>query len=110
MLLGRTLNVTPDYDGKAYEYLSKAVKLDPKLVEAWNHLGELYLKKGDVNNAKKCFLGALTHSKNKISLRKLSMVLRQLNVSAEERMANFEDSVEKAKQAVQMDIKDGQSW
>ena len=38
------------------------------------------------------------------------MVLRQLNVNAEERIANVEDSVEKAKQAVQMDIKDGQSW
>ena len=61
MLLGRTLNVTQEYDSKAYEYLSKAVKLDPKLVEAWNHLGELYWKKGDVNNAKNCFSGALTH-------------------------------------------------
>lgn len=48
--------------------------------------------------------------KNKISLRNLSMVLRQLNVSAEERVKNVEDSVEKAKEAVQMDIKDGQSW
>ncbi|XP_045192909.1 tetratricopeptide repeat protein 5-like isoform X3 [Mercenaria mercenaria] len=110
MLLGRTLNVTPDYDSKAYECLSKAVKLDPKLVEAWNHLGELYWKKGDINNAKNCFSGALTHSKNKISLRNLSMVLRQLNVSAEERVAKVEESVEKAKEAVQMDIKDGQSW
>lgn len=61
MLLGRTLNVTPDYDNKAYEYLSKSVKLDPKLVEAWNHLGELYWKKGDILNAKNCFSGALTH-------------------------------------------------
>lgn len=38
------------------------------------------------------------------------MVLRQLNLSAEEQMKNVEDSVDKAKQAVQLDIKDGQSW
>ncbi|KAL4234244.1 Tetratricopeptide repeat protein 5 [Mactra antiquata] len=110
MLLGKILNVGPDYDNKAFEHLSKAVKLDPKLVEAWNNLGELYCKKGDVNNARNCFTGALTHLKNKISLRNISMVLRQLTVSAEERVKNVEDSVEKAKEAVQMDIKDGQSW
>ena len=38
------------------------------------------------------------------------MVLRQLNVSAEERSKNIEESVEKAKEAVQLDIKDGMSW
>ena len=38
------------------------------------------------------------------------MVLRQLNVSAEQRGKNIEESVEKAKEAVQMDIKDGMSW
>lgn len=61
MLLGRILNVMPEFDSKAYEYLSKAVKLDPKLVDAWNQLGELYWKKGEVNNSKNCFTGALTH-------------------------------------------------
>ena len=49
-------------------------------------------------------------SKNKVSLRNLSMVLRQLNVSAEQRAKNIEESVEKAKEAVQLDIKDGISW
>ena len=38
------------------------------------------------------------------------MVLRQLNVNAEERAKNIEESVEKAKEAVQLDIKDGMSW
>jgi len=61
MLLGRTLNVMPEFSQKAYEYLSKAVKLDPKLVDAWNQLGELYWKKGDIANARNCFTGALTH-------------------------------------------------
>ncbi|WAR11624.1 TTC5-like protein [Mya arenaria] len=110
MLLGRILNVMPDYDEKAYEYLSKAVKLDPKLVDAWNQLGELYWKKGDISNARNCFTGALTHSKNKLSLRSLSMVLRQVNVTPAEKIALIEESVEKAKEAVQMDISDGESW
>ena len=61
MMLGQILNVKSEYDRTGVEYLSKAVKLDPKLVDAWNHLGELYWKKGDISNAKNCFTGALTH-------------------------------------------------
>lgn len=38
MLTGKALNVTPDYSPKAEELLSKAVKLEPTLVEAWNQL------------------------------------------------------------------------
>ncbi|XP_047652641.1 tetratricopeptide repeat protein 5 isoform X2 [Phacochoerus africanus] len=63
MLTGKALNVTPDYSPKAEELLSKAVKLEPKLVEAWNQLGEVYWKKGDVAAAHTCFSGALTHEK-----------------------------------------------
>ena len=58
----------------------------------------------------KNFFSFVVQSKNKVSLRNLSMVLRQLNVSAEQRGKNIEESVEKAKEAVQMDIKDGMSW
>ena len=61
MLLGKVLNVTSDYDAKAEEHLAKAVKLDPKLVEAWNQLGEAFWKKGNISGAKNCFAGALTH-------------------------------------------------
>lgn len=61
MLTGKALNVTPDYSPKAEELLSKAVKLEPKLVEAWNQLGEVYWKKGDIASAHTCFSGALTH-------------------------------------------------
>ena len=39
--------------------LSKAVKLDPALVQAWNELGECFWKRGDVENAWNCFQGAL---------------------------------------------------
>ncbi|XP_059954249.1 tetratricopeptide repeat protein 5 isoform X2 [Mesoplodon densirostris] len=111
MLTGKALNVTPDYSPKAEELLSKAVKLEPKLVEAWNQLGEVYWKKGDVAAAHTCFSGALTHCKNKVSLQNLSMVLRQLRTdSGDEHSRHVMDSVRQAKLAVQMDILDGRSW
>ncbi|XP_019574067.1 tetratricopeptide repeat protein 5 isoform X1 [Rhinolophus sinicus] len=111
MLTGKALNVTPDYSPKAEELLSKAVKLEPTLVEAWNQLGEVYWKKGDIAAAHTCFSGALTHCKNKVSLQNLSMVLRQLRTdSGDEHSRHVMDSVRQAKLAVQMDIHDGRSW
>ncbi|XP_043914397.1 tetratricopeptide repeat protein 5 [Protopterus annectens] len=110
LLKGKALNVTVDYSPKAEEALAKAVKLDPTLVEAWNQLGEVYWKKGQVVDAKTCFSGALKHCKNKVSLRNLSMVLRQLRDQGEDYSKNVFESVNQAKQAVQMDIKDGTSW
>lgn len=67
MLTGKALNVTPDYSPKAEELLSKAVKLEPTLVEAWNQLGEVYWKKGDIAAAHTCFSGALTHVSSPLS-------------------------------------------
>uniref|UniRef100_A0A8C5QW34 Tetratricopeptide repeat domain 5 n=1 Tax=Leptobrachium leishanense TaxID=445787 RepID=A0A8C5QW34_9ANUR len=111
MLKGKALNVTANYNMEAEELLSKAVKLDPSLVEAWNQLGEVYWKKMDVTSAKTCFLGALNHCKNKVSLRNLSMVMRQQrSQDADENSRNIMDSVKQAKQAVNMDPRDGTSW
>ncbi|XP_046381008.2 tetratricopeptide repeat protein 5-like [Haliotis rufescens] len=110
MLQGKALNVTADFDQEALDLLSKAVKLDPKLVEAWNHLGECYWKSGNIPSAKNCFTGALNYQKNKVSLRNLSMVLRQLSGPPAEKVSLIEESVEKAKEAIQLDIKDGTSW
>lgn len=56
---GRCLNVAPDYSAEAEKCLSRAVKLEPGLVEGWNTLGEQYWKKGDLIGAKNCFTGAL---------------------------------------------------
>jgi hypothetical protein len=41
-LRGRLLNVIPKYSKEAENLLSKAIKLDPKLVDAWNELGECF--------------------------------------------------------------------
>nr|XP_020466973.1 tetratricopeptide repeat protein 5 [Monopterus albus] len=108
---GRCLNVAPDFSAVAEEFLSRAVKLEPSLVEGWNTLGEQYWKKGDLTGAKNCFSGALQQSKNKVSLRNLSMVLRQL--PAADSVAHGKqvlESVDMARQAVQLDVTDGTSW
>ena len=52
----------------------------------------------------------LTQGKDKHALRNLSMVLRQVGNDPTERIKNTEKSVEIAKQAIQLDIKDGTSW
>ena len=64
-LKGRVLNVAPDHCPEAEQLLSKAVKLEPNLVSAWIELGECYWKRGEVETAKTCFEGALSHVSNK---------------------------------------------
>ena len=110
MLKGKCFNVASHYDQRAEESLSKAVKLDPSLVEAWNNLGECFWKKSDISAAKDCFTGALQHKINKVSLRNLSMVLRQFGKTEEEKLEHVSSSVIKAREAVQLDVSDGTSW
>ncbi|XP_046870037.1 tetratricopeptide repeat protein 5 [Hypomesus transpacificus] len=111
LLKGRCLSVAPAFSPTAEECLSRAVKLEPGLVEGWNTLGEQYWKKGDLTTAKTCFTGALQQSKNKVSLRSLSMVLRQLpGGGSDEQGKRVLESVDMARQAVQLDVTDGTSW
>ena len=110
LLRGRALNITDKYDERAFELLSRSVKLRPQLTEAWNQLGECYWKRGDNHSALNCFESALKHEISKISLRNASMVLRQLGNTAEEKNSNVVKSLEKAKQALECDISDGISW
>lgn len=58
-LVGKTYNVEGEYNAKAEENLSKAVKLNPSLIDGWNHLGDTYFKKGNYYEAKNCFANAL---------------------------------------------------
>ena len=63
-LKGRALNVSPEHSKEAEDCLSRAVKHDPTLVEAWNALGENYWKAGNVQQAHDCFMGSLAHVLN----------------------------------------------
>lgn len=110
-LKGRVLNISGDYSPEAEVVLSKAVKLRPNLVEAWNELGECYMMKQDWGTARTCFEGALQHTKNKVSLRNLSMTLRQVSASTqEERIGNVEAGLARGKESVGLDTSDGTSW
>ncbi|XP_060530928.1 tetratricopeptide repeat protein 5-like [Cylas formicarius] len=110
-LKGKLLNVLPDYSQEAEILLSKAIKLDPKLVDAWNELGECYCKNNDLIKATSCFEGALKEKKNKISLRSLSILSRQAECkNNEEKVQNIEKGLSYAKESVQLDPKDGLSW
>ncbi|XP_068164312.1 tetratricopeptide repeat protein 5 [Antennarius striatus] len=111
LLKGRCLNIAPDFSAEAYKCLSQAVKLEPGLIEGWNTLGEQHWKKGDLIGAKNCFTGALQQSKNKVSLRSLSMVLRQLPVTDKVQQGKqLLESMDMAREAVQLDVQDGTSW
>merc|ERR1712037_460092 len=90
-LRGRVQNISGEYSPDAEATLSKAVKLNPDLADAWNELGECYMMKQDWKTAKTCFEGALQHRKDKVSLRNLSMTLRQVGAaSQEERIGDFQ--------------------
>lgn len=68
ILIGKAYNVLPDYSQKACDFLTKAIKLDPKSVEAWNYLGECYWKKRDFEMCRNCFERSLNISRtNKLA-------------------------------------------
>ncbi|KAL4713507.1 hypothetical protein ACJJTC_010492 [Scirpophaga incertulas] len=111
-LKGRCYNIGSEYNPLATQCLSKAVKLDPHLVNAWNELGESYWKNMNIKEAKSSFEGAIKHDRNRLSLRSLSILLRQENAGADpkEATAAIAKSVDLAKEAVALDTKDGVSW
>ncbi|XP_066603128.1 tetratricopeptide repeat protein 5-like isoform X2 [Prorops nasuta] len=110
-LKGKTFNVIERFNPQAEELLSKAIKLEPSLIEAWNELGECYWRNNNIQQAKNCFIGALPHGRNKVSLRNISMILRHENAeTTEQRVKNIQDGVEYAKEAVSLDTSDGTSW
>ena len=78
VLTGKAYSVLPEFNQKAFDSLTKAIKLDHKSVVAWNYLGECYWKKRDFEMCKNCFEQSLNLTKTKLSLRGMSMVMRQL--------------------------------
>lgn len=107
---GKVLDVFPEYCKEAEDHLSKAVKLDPSLADAWLCLGNCFWKKGDLNGAKNCFGLSLKKGPNKNILRQLSMLERKLAQGTDKEAEIVEESIQHAKQAVMLDVKDGQSW
>ncbi|CAL8995074.1 unnamed protein product [Prunus brigantina] len=125
-LRGKILDVSPDYRKEAEDHLSKAVKLNPSLADAWLCLGNCIWKKGDLSSAKNCFTRALSKGPNKQILCQLSMLERKMAqgnllflnsffllsfVACTDNQAELVDeSIQHAKEAITLDVKDGNSW
>ncbi|KAK4376376.1 hypothetical protein RND71_002672 [Anisodus tanguticus] len=109
-LRGKILDIVPVYKKEAEDHLSKAVKLNPSLVDAWLCLGNCIWKKGDLNAAKNCFTFALSKDPNKNILCQLSMLERKLAQDAENPEEIVDESIKHAREAITLDVKDGYSW
>lgn len=107
---GKILDVFPDYRKEAEDHLSKAVKLNPSLADAWLCLGNCIWKKGDLASAKNCFTLALGKGSNKEILCQLSMLERRMAPGSENQAEIVEESIQHAKEAITLDVKDGNSW
>ncbi|KAK9064580.1 hypothetical protein SSX86_015962 [Deinandra increscens subsp. villosa] len=144
-LKGKILDVFPEYSKKAEDHLSKAVKLNPSLADAWLCLGNCIWKKGDLTATRNCFTLALSKGPNKKILSQLSMLERRmaqgkkhclfnhvyhdfefcflyvcslsclltfscLSLGADNQEEIVAESIKHAKEAIALDVKDGNSW
>ncbi|XP_034227890.1 tetratricopeptide repeat protein 5-like isoform X2 [Prunus dulcis] len=109
-LRGKILDVLPDYRKEAEDHLSKAVKLNPSLADAWLCLGNCIWKKGDLYSAKNCFTLALSKGPNKQILCQLSMLERKMAQGTDNQAELVDESIQHAKEAITLDVKDGNSW
>ncbi|XP_029125634.1 tetratricopeptide repeat protein 5 isoform X2 [Cajanus cajan] len=106
-LRGKMLDVFPDYRKEAEDHLSKAVS---RLDYAWLCLGNCIWKKGDLTAAKNCLSLALDKGPNKKILCQLSMLKRKMSQGAENQAELVDESIQHAKEAITLDVKDGNSW
>ena len=88
------------------------MKLNPFNADNYNCIAHIVWKKGDIDSAIKYFEKASEiDSKNKTSLRCLSMIVRSREFSTlEDKQAASKLSLEFAKKAVGIDLKDSESW
>lgn len=115
MVKGRLLNAGEKFNQEAFDLLSKSIKLNPNLIEAWVELTECYQRKPDVEGAIVCLENALKYcdpkEPNKIILRKLSTCIRQKNcASQEEKVATLLRSLDLSKQALKTDLNDEENY
>jgi len=110
-LKGRALGFIPGQERQAEELLSKALKLNPQLVEAWNALGEVYWNQKDLDRAQNSFQQAVELcGPNVVSLRNLSIVLRAIDADDLGKSVNYAEGLAKAKEATALDANDPQNW
>ena len=109
------MNSGDEYSQQAFESLSKAIKLNPHLIEAWLELTNCYQKKADIDGAIACLENALRYcdpeKPNKVILRKLSTCIRQQDCGSQEtKLAALLRSLELSKQALKSDLHDEHNY
>ena len=108
---GRAFDVFEAYNVEAETALTRAVKLNPTDVDAWNGLAHCFWKKQDFSSAYDCYKQALQNKNNKISHRDFSKLLRQLPTKSNIDAANnVKESLDHAKSAIKLDLLDPDSW
>eukprot|EP01028_Stygiella_incarcerata_P005078 TRINITY_DN2180_c0_g1_i1.p1 TRINITY_DN2180_c0_g1~~TRINITY_DN2180_c0_g1_i1.p1 ORF type:complete len:434 (-),score=118.25 TRINITY_DN2180_c0_g1_i1:70-1371(-) len=89
---------------EAHELLTKAVRLNPSIGDAWLSLGRVFIQKNEVENARECFQKAVDKERSVVPLRELSRCLRMIG---KEKLI---ESLSIAKEAVSKNVTDPESW
>ncbi|MFH4976662.1 hypothetical protein AB6A40_003371 [Gnathostoma spinigerum] len=113
LLRGRILNLSPEFDRKCEEHLSRAVKMNPELSEAWRELGECWLKKGDPQSAVYCFQESLKRNRTAKCLCALATARRYENamMSTKKDVVNsHEESIRLCLEAVTTEPQNSFAW
>ena len=95
---------------KAEEWLYKAVKLNPRNFDAWTVLGHCLWAKGQLAQAKNCFLTSLEQTENAEALRQLSMIVRQIQQKNVDPATILEESIRYAKRSIELEPTNHKSW
>lgn len=106
------LDKLPEYSKVAEDSANKSLKLNPFIADSYNCIAHIIWKKGDLEQATQYFKQALEiDERDKTALRNLSMITRAKNAdSNEERVSRAEESMKYAKMAIDLNIKDSESW
>jgi tetratricopeptide (TPR) repeat protein len=110
-LRGKLLAVLEKYSPASEVDLQKSVKLDPMNTFAWNALGEVYWKKGVLENSKRCFAMGLKMERNVQGLGFHATYLRSAKSKDKIQSAkNIQESINLCREATDSDPNDFKAW
>ncbi|CAG9531155.1 unnamed protein product [Cercopithifilaria johnstoni] len=112
-ICGRILNICMEYDANCERYLSRAVKLDPSLSDAWYELGECIWKREGFTMAVDCFRKSLALKRTGKCLASLAAALRQTALrTAETKIQQLlqEEAAQLSDEAVELDPNSEEAW
>ncbi|KAL0221612.1 hypothetical protein RCL1_001466 [Eukaryota sp. TZLM3-RCL] len=110
-LRGRCIAGTDNDYEEAESYLSKAIKLDPGLLEAYFYLADVYTQQQHWLQAKQVLEAGIERNRSAQQLSLLSRVIRHVPASTEVPLNSLLDqSVALSKEALDLDLTRGDSW